>query len=402
MIIPDVHLVGGTAEETVRLAPTVLAMRNAALLRPSLVALGSNPTGFGHTLAALGLTPDLAPPDARGTKRRQPDLTPPDAHDPEIRGALVTETIRRLEAFWAQRTPAAVVVAGNTPITLAAALAASWRDIPVVHLDAGRRSGDLGTPYPDEADRRLVAQLATLHLAPTPLAAMNLLDERVAAGDILISGSTAVDAALAVAARRLPFESPGIAAARSEGKDRTLVFVTADPAEPARSRATAHDREPRDDRGRILGTLGRLAERYPDVDLIDARVTGPDPLPYADLARLLGEAYLVVTDVGGIVEVAPSLGVPVLIPGDRAEQVESLDAGCARLTGTGPDALIREASALLDSRVRRDAMTAAANPYGDGHAGRRAAQATAALLGLAEPPEPMPSRGRPLPSSAVS
>jgi UDP-N-acetylglucosamine 2-epimerase (non-hydrolysing) len=298
--------------------------------------------------------------------------------------------------LWAEHTPAAVIVQGDTTTSLAGALAAFWRRIPVVHLEAGLRSGDLDSPFPEEANRRLVAQVAALHLAPTPLAAMNLLDENIATGDVLITGNTVVDATLAVAGRKLPFQNPALGASR---RDRRLVLVT------------AHRREswgqPLD---RILAAVKALIGKYPDIEVVLPshpnpavreqvetalagvdRVTVTDPLPYPDLSRLLSEAYLVLTDSGGIQEEAPSFGVPALVLRDVTERVESLDAGCAKLVGADPDLIVREASLLLDSRVRRDAMTAGGNPYGDGLAARRTAQATAALLGLADHPEPMPA-----------
>jgi UDP-N-acetylglucosamine 2-epimerase (non-hydrolysing) len=267
-----------------------------------------------------------------------------------------------------------------------------------VHLEAGLRSGDLDSPFPEEANRRLVAQVAALHLAPTPLAAMNLLDENIATGDVLITGNTVVDATLAVAGRKLPFENPAVAAARAGSTNRLVVV-------------TAHRREswgaPLD---RILSAVQTLVQRYADIDVIlpshpnpavreqveaalggVERVTITDPLSYPDLSRLLSEAYLVLTDSGGIQEEAPSFGVPALVLREVTERVESLDAGCALLVGANTDLIVKEASVLLDSRLRRDAMTAGGNPYGDGLAARRTAQATAALLGLAVLPEPMPS-----------
>jgi UDP-N-acetylglucosamine 2-epimerase (non-hydrolysing) len=311
---------------------------------------------------------------------------------------LLTEMIRQLDELWTERPPAAVVVQGDTTTSLAGALAAFWRRIPVVHLEAGLRSGDLDSPFPEEANRRLVAQVAALHLAPTPMAAMNLLDENIATGDVLITGNTVVDATLAVAGRKLPFENAAVAQARA-GSDKRLVLVT------------AHRRESwGQPLNRILAAVAVLIANFPDIEVIlpthpnpavrqqvEAalggleRVTITDPLPYPDLSRLLSEAYLVLTDSGGIQEEAPSFGVPVLVLREVTERVESLDAGCAKLVGADADTIVREASLLLDSRLRRDAMTAGGNPYGDGLAARRAAQATAALLGLAEQPEPMPS-----------
>ena len=391
MSLPEVHLIGGTRPEAVKLAPVAVAMRAAGLLAPVLVASGQHPTMVSQALTAFDLTADVTLHIERGTGSQ---------------AELLTELIRQLDALWAERAPAAVIVQGDTTTSLAGALAAFWRRIPVVHLEAGLRSGDLDSPFPEEANRRLVAQIAALHLAPTPLAAMNLLDENVAVADVLVTGNTVVDATLAVAGRKLPFENPAVAAARAGSTNRLVVV-------------TAHRREswgePLD---RILAAVRTLVARYEDIDVIlpshpnpavraqiEAglggvdRVTVTDPLPYPDLARLLSEAYLVLTDSGGIQEEAPSFGVPALVLRDVTERVESLDAGCARLVGSDTDLIVTEAAALLDSRVRRDAMTAGGNPYGDGLAAGRTAQATAALLGLAEAPAPMPALAVAAPTS---
>ncbi|MFI5932371.1 non-hydrolyzing UDP-N-acetylglucosamine 2-epimerase [Actinoplanes sp. NPDC051494] len=384
MSLPEVHLIGGTRPEAVKLAPVVLAFREAGLLAPVLVASGQHPTMVSQALTAFGLEPDVTLTVERGTGTQ---------------AELLTEMVRQLDQLWTERAPAAVIVQGDTTTSLAGALAAFWRRIPVVHLEAGLRSGDLDSPFPEEANRRLVAQVASLHLAPTPLAAMNLLDENIDTADVLITGNTVVDATLAVAGRKLPFENPVLAAARAASSSNRLVVVT------------AHRREswgaPLD---RILTAVRELVERYPDIDVVlpshpnpavraqvearlggVERVTVTDPLPYPDLSRLLSEAYLVLTDSGGIQEEAPSFGVPALVLREVTERVESLDAGCAKLVGSNPELIVKEAAELLDSRVRRDAMTAGGNPYGDGLAARRTAQATAALLGLAEAPAAMPA-----------
>ncbi|MEU4419007.1 UDP-N-acetylglucosamine 2-epimerase (non-hydrolyzing) [Actinoplanes sp. NPDC024001] len=380
MSLREVHLIGGTRPEAVKLAPVALAMREAGLLRPILLASGQHPTMVTQALAAFGLEPDITLQVERSTGSQ---------------AELLTAMVRELDELWSVRTPAAVIVQGDTTTSLAGALAAFWRRIPVVHLEAGLRSGDLESPFPEEGNRRLVAQVASLHLAPTPLAAMNLLDEKINAADVLITGNTVVDATLAVAGRKLPFENPLLA---DRGEAGRLVLVT------------AHRREswgePLD---RILTAVKELIARYPDIEVVlpthpnpavrtqvemalagVERVTVTDPLPYPDLSRLLSEAYLVLTDSGGIQEEAPSFGVPALVLRDVTERVESLHAGCAKLVGSDTATIVKEASALLDSRVRRDAMTAGGNPYGDGLAAHRTAQATAALLGLAPFPDAMP------------
>jgi UDP-N-acetylglucosamine 2-epimerase (non-hydrolysing) len=361
MSLREVHLVGGTRPEAVKLAPVALAMRDAGILAPVLLASGQHPTMVTQALAAFGLEPDITLQVDRATGSQ---------------AELLTAMIRELDELWSVRTPAAVIVQGDTTTSLAGALAAFWRRIPVVHLEAGLRSGDLESPFPEEGNRRLVAQVAALHLAPTPLAAMNLLDEKIPASDVLVTGNTVVDATLAVAGRKLPFENPAVAAARANSTNR-LVLVT------------AHRREswgePLD---RILAGV--------------ERVTVTDPLPYPDLARLLSEAYLVLTDSGGIQEEAPSFGVPALVLRDVTERVESLHAGCAKLVGSNTGLIVSEAAALLDSRARRDSMTAGGNPYGDGLAAVRTAQATANLLGLAPAPEAMPVPQTALATGAVA
>jgi UDP-N-acetylglucosamine 2-epimerase (non-hydrolysing) len=372
MSLPEVHLVGGSRTEAVRLAPIATAMREQARIEPILLAAGSDPLTFTQTLDVFGLTPGLA--------------VPAEADD--------TETIRRLDRLWSTRTPAAVVVQGDTGASLPAALAAYWRRIPVVHLDAGRRSPDLGCTGPVEPNRRLLTQVSTLHLAAAPLAAMNLLDEKVPAGDVLLTGNTAVDAALALSIRyrgdrRQPYADPTLAALRDDQSVPNRLLVVG--FEHLDGIALE-----------LVGvTVRRLATRYPDLDVVmlgaepsgrSRRVAGVGPLAYADRARLLAEAYLVLTDDGDLPEEALAFGVPALVLREPTDRLELLAAGCVRIIGTEPETMLSEMSELLDSRVRRDAMTAPGNPYGDGLAAQRAAQATAALLGHGPFPEPMPAR----------
>ncbi|GAA1783314.1 UDP-N-acetylglucosamine 2-epimerase (non-hydrolyzing) [Luedemannella flava] len=381
---PPVFLIAGTRPEAVKLAPVAVAMRAAGRLRAVIVASGQHPTMVTQALEAFDLTADVTLEIERHT-----------GSQPELMNGLVGA----LDQLFLHNRPAAVVVQGDTTTALAGALAAFWQRIPVVHLEAGLRSGDLDSPFPEEANRRLIAQVTNVHLAPTALAAMNLLDEGIAADKVTVVGNTVVDATLMVAAKRMPYEDERIAEAMA--RDERLVLVT------------AHRREswgePLD---RVLAAVRQLIERYPDIHVVlpshpnpavrqqvDAglagveRVTVTDPVPYTSLSRLLSEAYLVLTDSGGIQEEAPSFGVPALVLRDVTERVESLHAGCARLVGTDTDLIIAEASRLLDDPAARDAMTASGNPYGDGLAAGRTEQAVAALLGLADRPEPMPPVG---------
>jgi len=375
MSLPEVHLVGGTSAEAARLAPVATAMREQARIEPILLAAGPEPLSFAQALGVFDLTAGLAVPA----------------------GADDSETICRLDQLWSRRTPAAIVVQGDAGASLPAAVAAFWRRIPVVHLDAGRRSIDLGASGPTEPRRRLLTQVSTLHLAATPLAAMNLLDERVPGGDVLLTGNTAVDAALALRHHRPPYTDPGLAALRDATEPeagrtgaRRLLVVALEPADGVRLEL-------------VRATVRRLAARYRDLDVVllgaepsgrSRRVIGAGPLAYADRARLLAEAYLVLTDDPDLPEEALAVGVPALVLDEMTDRPEPLLAGCARLVGPEPQRLFDDLCGLLDSRVRRDSMTATGNPYGDGLAAQRAAQATAALLGHGQFPEPMPARSQ--------
>ncbi|MBL7261826.1 UDP-N-acetylglucosamine 2-epimerase [Paractinoplanes lichenicola] len=336
MSLPEVHLVAGSPAEAVRLAPVALAMREQGRLTPIPVATGHAPDAVGLTLAAFGLTPKITLPA----------------------GADDTETMRRFDELWAVRTPAAVVVRDG----LAPALAAFWRRVPIMTIDAGRRSGELGSVSALESQRRMLAQITTVHLAATPLAAMNLLDERVIAGDTLLTGGTAQDAAQLLAAKTI------VAPARER---RTIVLGL--PAERAEAIAPA---------------LRYLAGRYPDLEVVRAADTAPG----LDFATLLTQAYAVVTDEEDLVEEALAAYCPVLMIGMESQHAEALHAGSARLVQPDPAAITSEVASLLETRVRRDSMALSGNPYGDGLAAYRVAQATAALLGHGQFPDPMPAK----------
>ncbi len=207
MSLPEVHLVGDRSQ-LVDLASIAAPIREAGLLEPVLVAGGQHP-------AAMTPRPEVVA-----------DVTLELTADADSGVTPLTDMIRRLDEHFGERPPAAVIVRGDTIAGLAGALAAFWRRIPVVHLEAGVRSGDLRSPFPDDANQRLVAQVAALHLAPTALAAMNLLDEHIAADDVLIIGTTVADETLAAAAGKLPLSDAAITAARATAGDRRRVLVT--------------------------------------------------------------------------------------------------------------------------------------------------------------------------------
>ena len=302
-------------------------------------------------------------------------------------GAVTAAVMTELAPVLADLAPRAVLVHGDTATTLGAALAAFYAKIPVVHVEAGLRTHDMGAPWPEEMNRRLVGGLATYHFAPTARAAANLVAEGVDETRIEVTGNTAIDALLWV--RRAVLSRPGMDLAmqtlfpwagleRAEGKRLILV--------------TGHRRENLgtgfDD---LCGALLRLADRG-DVAIVwplhpNPAVRGPvaarlgghpgihliAPQEYAPFVWLMDQAHMIITDSGGIQEEAPALGVPCLVTRAATERPEAVHAGTARLVGTDTETIVDTATALLDDAAVHGAMSRATNPFGDGRAAERIA-----------------------------
>src|SRR4051794_14551815 len=363
----SVWLVGGTRPEALKLAPLAEALYRQRSVRPVIVATGQHPSMFHQGLAAFGLRPD------RDIRLRRETGTPAELTarlTPELDGALAADA------------PAAVVVQGDTSSALVGALVAFWRRVPVTHLEAGLRSGDLGAPFPEEANRKLISQVAALHLAPTRAAALNLAADGIPEAAVEVVGNTVVDAVLAVAERSTRAAHPGLRAAeRGLADGQRLVLVT------------VHRRESWGEPLRaVLAAVRDLLAARPDITVVlpvhpnpvvradvmsllgdHPRVVVTDPLDYPDLVWVLARSTLVLSDSGGIQEEAPSFGVPVLVLREVTERTEAVDAGCAVLLGTDRERIVDTAGRLLDDEAARVRMTSRGNPFGDGHAGERAA-----------------------------
>ncbi|ATY13978.1 UDP-N-acetylglucosamine 2-epimerase (non-hydrolyzing) [Amycolatopsis sp. AA4] len=354
----ELVLFAGTRPEAIKLAPIALAAEEFGF-RARLVATGQHPEMVDQGLAPFGLVPD---------ERIQ--LSRVDGTLSELFARLVPEADRVLAA----RRPAAVVVQGDTGTTLAGALAAFWQHIPVVHLEAGLRTGDLSSPFPEEANRQLVSRIAALHLAPTPAAAAALRAEGVPDEKIVVTGNTVVDAAQCVARLDLPPKNSAVAAAFSGPGPLVLV--------------TMHRRESwRSGIGEVLSAVKQIAQEFPDVRFVlpshpnpkvrqivhrilgtcDA-VTVTEPLDYPDLIWVLSRSALVVTDSGGIQEEAPTFGVPVLVARETTERREAVDTGWARLVGTDFERVVTAARAVLNGQEKGPAI---GNPFGAGDAAER-------------------------------
>ena len=358
----DLLFVAGTRPEAVKLAPVIMELR-ARGARPVLVASGQQRELFKASLAGFGLIAD------HDFDIMQPGQTPAD-----VIGALVPVLAKLL----AGAQPAAVVVQGDTATAFAGAQAAVYARLPLVHVEAGLRSGS-DEPFPEEMHRRAIAQLASVHFAPTAASAMALRREGITASAIHVTGNTGIDA-LHLMAARLAREPVLDAALRQR-------FAAIDPSRPLLL-VTVHRRENHGDRlDAILAALAELAREAEIVFPVHPHpaITEParallggrpgvhllPPLDYPAFVWLMQRATLALTDSGGVQEEAPALGLPVLVLRDVTERREGLASGNARLIGTDTAAILAAVSALLGDIQAIGRMAEAALPYGIGDAARR-------------------------------
>ena len=357
---PNVLVCFGTRPEVIKLAPVIEELRRSPVLRPVIVTTGQHRQMLDQMLCAFDIVPD----DDFGLMRPNQDLA-----------TLTGRAVVRLGAAVAAHAPAAVVVQGDTTTAMCAALAAFYAQVPVAHVEAGLRTNDARQPFPEEINRRLIAQLARWHFCPTWRSAENLLLAGTDVSSVQVTGNTVIDALLATLRRPTPASSLG-ALPHKRGRRRILV--------------TLHRRETQGRaQRRLCRMLASLAER-PDIDVlfpvhmspavrasVEPELAGRDgvhlmePLDYRTFVEALRTSDLVVTDSGGIQEEAPALGIPVLVMRDRTERPEGVEAGCAVLCGTEPEGVEAEVVRLLDEPGAYEAMADAPNPYGDGTAGRQ-------------------------------
>jgi len=299
---------------------------------------------------------------------------------------ITARILSTLEPVIQTERPDMLMVQGDTTTTLAGALAAFYQRIPVAHVEAGLRTGDLAQPFPEEMNRIATTRLATLHFPPTETAKANLLAEGVAAHRICVTGNSGIDAVLYVRD------------ALDVGRLRGAQWPQLDPAKKLIV-VTAHRRESFGEGfAAICNALARLARRH-DVQLVypvhrNPNVMDPvyrvldglpnvflvDPLDYVPFVDLMRRAYLLITDSGGIQEEGPSLGKPILVMREKTERPEAVAAGTVKLVGTDADRIVGEAERLLDDQAEYAQMARIHNPYGDGRASDRIREAIAAYL----------------------
>jgi UDP-N-acetylglucosamine 2-epimerase (non-hydrolysing) len=293
---------------------------------------------------------------------------------------FASRSLTSLSNLFSELAPDAVLVQGDTTTVMTAALAAFYKAIPVGHVEAGLRSFNRHHPFPEEINRRVAACLASIHFAPTPRARLNLLSEGVRDQDVVVTGNTVVDALQSISLGR-DYDNPALARVGRNGARMILV--------------TAHRRENHGAPLRsICKALKTLSEKFDDVEIVypvhlnpkvssvvreelDAvqRINLLDPVSYPDLLRLMKSCYLILTDSGGIQEEAPSFHKPVLVLRQATERPELIEANAGKVVGTESETIIDAACALLTDAGEYDRMSSAENPFGDGRAAVRIADA---------------------------
>jgi UDP-N-acetylglucosamine 2-epimerase (non-hydrolysing) len=292
-----------------------------------------------------------------------------------------------LEPVLADARPDIVFVQGDTTTTLCGAQAAFYARIPVGHIEAGLRTGDMSHPFPEEMNRVLTGRMAALHFASTEGARRNLLAEGVASSSICVTGNSGIDAVLQVAGRLASGELP-------QGDwsfidpARHLIVVTAHRRESFGGGFENICRALRTIAARPDLTIVYPVHRNPHVqDPVQRHLAGVpnihlvEPLDYVPFVDLMRRATLLLTDSGGIQEEGPSLGKPVIVMREKTERPEAVEAGTVCLVGTDESRIVREVGRLLDDKALRDSMSRIHNPYGDGHASEKIAEATLAFFG---------------------
>jgi len=372
----NVLFVFGTRPEAIKLCPVLLHMRQRDAEFTVKACVTAQHRGMlDQVLAAFQVTPDY-------------DL---DVMQP---GQTLAQSTARilggLEPVLTDARPDIVVVQGDTTTTLSGALAAFYQRIPVAHVEAGLRTGDLAAPFPEEMNRVVTTRLSALHFAPTAWAAGRLAAEQVPAERIVVTGNSGIDAVLYV---REALASGAMQAPPLPGLDpaKKLIVVTAHRRESFGQgfenicaallrlgrRGDVQIAYPVHRNPNVLEPVERLLGGNPNILLLP-------PLDYVPFVDLMTRAALLLTDSGGIQEEGPSLGKPILVMREKTERPEAVEAGTVKLVGTDEDRIVREASLLLDSDDERARMSRVHNPYGDGHASRRIADAILAYhTGLA-------------------
>ena len=358
-------LVFGTRPEAVKMCPLVQELRARRGIQTVVCVTGQHREMLDQILKTFSVVPDY-------------DLSV--MKDLQTLFDVTTGVLEGLKSVLEAEKPDVVLVQGDTTTAFAAALAAYYLRIPVGHVEAGLRTGDIYSPFPEEMNRLLTDRISTYYYAPTQKNRENLLREGIRE-NIFVTGNTVIDAFQYTVSDRYTFHEPSLQSLDFSGKRVILV--------------TAHRRE---NLGKplqqICKAIQRLAVEYPDVLFVypvhlnpavretvfpmlgeQENVMLTNPVDVLDMHNLMSRCYMVMTDSGGIQEEAPHFGKPVLVLRTETERPEAVEAGTVKVTGTQEETIYREAKLLLDDAQTYAAMAQAVNPYGDGHASRRIVEA---------------------------
>lgn len=380
--MPSIWLVAGTRPEIIKLAPVYRLLRKRASHDVAWVSTGQHTHLAQQTAACFAIRPDIELKLVRSRTANGNGRTAPQSASAGVAGTLA-ELVSSLDRAMTAHGPDLVVVQGDTTSTLAATLAAFSQRVPVAHVEAGLRSFNLAHPFPEEAWRRLVSQIASLHFAPTRGAARNLLASGIPEDRIVVTGNTVVDAL-----RWLIANGPRPTVWRTwKGRER-IVLVTLHRRENWQAAFQA-----------VCGAILALRDTFEDVRFCfvahanpelhgqvvrrlagEERVHVLEPLDYATFIDLMRASTLVLTDSGGVQEEAPALGVPVLVLRETTERPEAIEAGVAKLVGTNPTTVFKTARTMLADEKARRGMAKTVSPFGDGHAAERIAKSIDGLL----------------------
>lgn len=361
----------GTRPEAIKLAPVIIELGKQASIDSRLCVTAQHRGMLDQVLNLFDIAPDI------DLNLMQPGQTLPE---------LTAKVCVEIDKVLAQESPDLVIVQGDTTTVMASALSAFYRGIRVGHVEAGLRSGDIRSPFPEEMNRRVVSMLGNLHFAPTERASELLLREGIPSSCVFLTGNPVIDALRIITSKDIPglagelLRSSGL---RGSADDPALILVTAHRRENFGKKFES-----------ICRGLRRIAERNQDVVILypvhlnpnvqepvhrilgnTERIILTEPVAYDVIAHLMDAAHLVLTDSGGIQEEAPSMGKPVLVMRTETERPEGVEAGTAKLVGPCEDRIVSEIELLLRDRDTYERMARAVNPYGDGHAAKRIVEA---------------------------
>ena len=373
-----ISVIFGTRPEAIKLAPVILALKADPQFDCRVCVTAQHREMLDQVLHAFEIAPDV-------------DLNLMQ-HNQTLAG-LTTRAIESLDRYLSDEQPDMVMVQGDTTTVFCAALSAFYRHIPIAHVEAGLRTHNLNSPWPEEANRVITSHLADLHFAPTETSRANLLKEGVPYDKIFITGNTVIDA-LFIALDKIKHAPPPIPGLsqyllRQDSKEQLILI-------------TGHRRENFGDGFKnICQSISQLAARFPQIAFVYPVHLNPNvqkpvngllagypnihlisPLDYLPFVALMNRATLILTDSGGVQEEAPSLGKPVLVMRDTTERPEAVEMGTVKLVGANVKAIVEETATLLTDEKAYAAMANALNPYGDGKASNRILKTCVQFFGL--------------------